>query len=917
LNPEVRKLSSRYKFIVLGSALLLMLLLVLLGLNRYRLERRAFLNESRTRVMEKKDGLERELERASDHLRLMKFWMEHFTSAPEFRPLAPRVELLTDNGEYFSLDEFLPPFDADNTGGLVGLGSLDGRPGPYYRELRATLGMLDLQWMIHRINPHYAWSYYHSRNDLTGYYPWILPSKMFELGFDDMTSVFEHKYSTRRWRSALPANNPQRRMQWTEAYMDYAGKGLMVTLTLPVYDGDEFLGMVGADLTLDFLTYFINEGSLPAGGLVLFNARDQVLATSDTKALKEGEIPVLSQVAPEGLLPQLDRSGSREIVNIDGLNVFLTELRNAPWLLAYTITEKELFWQVLPNLSVYILLLLGLLVFLRITHHVVTVHFVRPAIALVEYVVREAQHGEVEAPDVPFQWRPWFRKIHETFQLKTVAGNLPGAVFRMVRQRDGTVVLRFASDGVEKLLGLRPDELVGRDLESTLFLRGVEDWKKMLEALEKSASILSPLQYECRLGSKEGESSWVRFLARPRVEGEETWWEGLMLDISEQREAERALVQSEARLRLIMEHMPILLWARDARGRAVFWNKECERTTGYEAEEVLGASDIEVNLYPREEYRKGMLEILELSRGDYMNLELQLTTKDGEQRIVSWSDISGAYPVPGWDSWQIGVDITKRKLAEEERIKLEKQFLEVQKNESLRIMAGGTAHHFNNLLTAVIGYIQMAAWSLDPESTAARHLDNAGVSAQKAARLSKLMLTYVGQGKMHPRELFMEEMLEEIREAVESSCGKSTVEVACSGNRFPFRADPDHVRRIVTNLAANACEAMEDNPGKVLLSSGAKEIARDSGGPSRPETDLAPGRYVYFQVSDTGSGMDPPTISKMFDPFFTTKETGRGLGMAEVLGLVRLNEGGIRIESEPGRGTAITILFPALEPRED
>ena len=227
-----------------------MLLLVLLGLNRYRLERRAFLNESRTRVMEKKDGLERELERASDHLRLMKFWMEHFTSAPEFRPLAPRVELLTDNGEYFSLDEFLPPFDADNTGGLVGLGSLDGRPGPYYRELRAALGMLDLQWMIHRINPHYAWSYYHSRNDLTGYYPWILPSKMFELGFDDMTSVFEHKYSTRRWRSALPANNPQKRMQWTEAYMDYAGKGLMVTLTLPVYNGEEFLGMVAADLTL-------------------------------------------------------------------------------------------------------------------------------------------------------------------------------------------------------------------------------------------------------------------------------------------------------------------------------------------------------------------------------------------------------------------------------------------------------------------------------------------------------------------------------------------------------------------------------------------------------------------------------------------------------------------------------------------
>ena len=260
------------------------------------------------------------------------------------------------------------------------------------------------------------------------------------------------------------------------------------------------------------------------------------------------------------------------------------------------------------------------------------------------------------------------------------------------------------------------------------------------------------------------------------------------------------------------------------------------------------------------------------------------------------------------------LDITERKLAEEERDQLERQLLHTQKLESLGVLAGGIAHDFNNILTSIVGNADLALRRMDGESPAADNLRQIERAAARASDLAGQMLAYSGKGKFMVEDIDLNRLLQEMLHMLEVSISKKALlRLDFEDALPPVGADATQLRQIVMNLVINASEAIGDAGGFIAIATRSVQCDSDWQKEVRSEDGLAEGRYVCLEVTDSGCGMDAETKAKIFDPFFTTKFTGRGLGMAAVLGIVRGHRGDIRVSSEPGRGSTFTVLLPASD----
>jgi two-component system cell cycle sensor histidine kinase/response regulator CckA len=251
-------------------------------------------------------------------------------------------------------------------------------------------------------------------------------------------------------------------------------------------------------------------------------------------------------------------------------------------------------------------------------------------------------------------------------------------------------------------------------------------------------------------------------------------------------------------------------------------------------------------------------------------------------------------------------------LAQEERLRLDRRLLHVQKLESMGVLAGCIAHDFNNILMAIIGNADLAMLRIDKESPALENLQRIGQAAARAADLTKQMLAYSGKGKFIVESLDLNLLLEEMRPLLEVSISrKAALRLNLRHPLPPVEADATQIHQIVMNLVINASEAIEDNSSVIDIATGCMECDRNYLKEVWLDDNISAGLYVFLEIADTGCGMDKETMARLFDPFFTTKFTGRGLGMAAVLGIVKGNKGAIRVYSEPGKGTTFKIMLPA------
>ena len=247
-----------------------------------------------------------------------------------------------------------------------------------------------------------------------------------------------------------------------------------------------------------------------------------------------------------------------------------------------------------------------------------------------------------------------------------------------------------------------------------------------------------------------------------------------------------------------------------------------------------------------------------------------------------------------------------------ERRGLESRLFEAQKLESLGVLAGGIAHDFNNLLVGMLGGAELALGQLSPDSLARRHLETLQRSALRASELCSQMLAYAGKGRFLTRVVDLSRVVSETADLLRASLDKDGMLHLDLPTELPaIEVDVTQVRQVVMNLLTNASDVLGGRPGRVSLTTELRHLAPGDVAAFHG-AELRPGAFVVLRVEDTGCGMDATTRRRIFEPFFTTKDTGRGLGMAAVLGIMRSHGGGIRIESRVGEGTRIEIAFPMV-----
>jgi PAS domain S-box-containing protein len=372
--------------------------------------------------------------------------------------------------------------------------------------------------------------------------------------------------------------------------------------------------------------------------------------------------------------------------------------------------------------------------------------------------------------------------------------------------------------------------------------------------------------------------------------------------------------ESEQKYRSVMDTIQEVVFQTDAAGNWTFLNPAWSALTGFAVDETIGTSWTAYVYADDHVQARALFSPLLARQRTEAHSELRFSTRAGE---IRWIEFFARLTL-GPDDQVLGlsgtlIDITGRKAADAERNALEHKLLETQKLESLGVLAGGIAHDFNNLLMTILGNAELALHdipALEPAHTSVARIE---LAARRAAELTGQMLAYAGKGRMVVAPFELNALIEEISALLDVSMPKTATLLFRLAAQLPLIAgDATQIRQVIMNLVINAAEAVGAATSTIAITTGVRHVDRSFFAEAWLAPELPTGDYVFLEVADQGSGMSAETLAKIFDPFFTTKFTGRGLGLAAVLGIVRGHSGAIKVASALGQGTTFTVLLPAM-----
>ncbi len=393
---------------------------------------------------------------------------------------------------------------------------------------------------------------------------------------------------------------------------------------------------------------------------------------------------------------------------------------------------------------------------------------------------------------------------------------------------------------------------------------------------------------------------------------------GFGRDVTEITLATRKIAENERHLRAITDNVRDIIWTMDFDMRWTYVSPSVLHMTGFTPQEIM---EMPLKMVAPPELhqlaREGLDKALALNSSGQapqeiipMTFELPLMHKNGSRL---WAEVSVDFNLDenGRPFEIIGVtrDITERKKEEKERKKLEAQLVQAQKMEVVGRLAGGVAHDFNNMLSVILGYVDMARLRLAKQHPVLNDIAEIEKAALRSRDITTQLLAFSRKQIVEPRVIDIGELISHSEKAMIRLIGEDIrLEVIHATKLWPVKIDPSQVEQILMNLAVNARDAM---PGGGSLTIQTGNIALDQMNLASHSVTV-PGEYVRLTVSDSGTGMDKETLKYIFEPFFTTKEPGMGtgLGLATIYGIVKQNEGFINVYSEPGEGTSFTIYLP-------
>lgn len=378
---------------------------------------------------------------------------------------------------------------------------------------------------------------------------------------------------------------------------------------------------------------------------------------------------------------------------------------------------------------------------------------------------------------------------------------------------------------------------------------------------------------------------------------------GQVTDISERRRAEQELRARQHQLSTILTNTPIILYAVDERGVFTLCEGAGLSPLGLQPSECVGKSVFDLYAHRPDilsDIRRGLAGETTTSQREIQNCVFEMR---GTPLLDAARNVVGVI--------SIAFDITHRVQANREREKMERKLLEVQKLESLGVLAGGVAHDFNNLLTTILGHANFVRLGLPENSAALPSLQQIEQASQTAANLCQQLLAYAGRRRLDTTTLDLNALVRETTDLLRVSVGAhARLEFNLAADLPLIAADTMQVRQVILNLVLNAAEAIGRREGLIQVSTRLQPIDPAWLAEARTGQELPAGNYVCLEVRDTGPGMDAAVQARVFDPFFSTKGSGRGLGLAAALGIMRSHQGALRLSSKVGEGARLTLCFP-------
>ncbi len=469
----------------------------------------------------------------------------------------------------------------------------------------------------------------------------------------------------------------------------------------------------------------------------------------------------------------------------------------------------------------------------------------------------------------------------------------------------------YANDAAINRLGYSLDELLQMrvfDIDADF---PADAWPEHWAKLKQNRSLV----FESRHRSKDGRIIDVEINANFVNFGDGEYNFAFVRDITERKQAEIALRESEESTRLIIDSAPDAVVTMDIHGRIRGWNPQAGKVFGWGASEAIGQLIAET-LFPSVQlgiFRRAIEKYIRTGESYIFNQHLEVAAQDRFGKKLTVEVRLTPVVIRGEQQFSAFIrDITEVKRTEKEREQFAERLLQSQKMEAIGTLAGGIAHDFNNILGAIMGYSELALMNPSDSANVQDSLEEISKASDRAKNLINQILT-VSRRQAHERKpIDLHPVIIEVIQLMRPTLpSRVEINLDIHADAGLVLADATQIHQVILNLCTNAAHAIGLNTGRIEIQMRAFEADAIL---AQVQPDFHTGSYVCLSISDTGRGIDADTIKLIFDPFFTTKCSGEGtgLGLAVVNGIVKGHEGIILVESEPGVGTTFKLYFPVI-----